>query len=125
MRIAAVALVVAVLAAPASDATVRRDVAYGVAQIRALKRDALDAQLVRTLAALRADRGSTRAGEHARTLAIAGLVWTRRGLAAQHDFSANDSGDLPAAVRDARRADYCFARGRALLRAAQRELAAR
>jgi hypothetical protein len=122
MNLVALGLVLVALAAPASDLAVRRDVVHGVAQIHTLKRDALDVQLARTLASLRRDRGSTPAGEHGRALAIAGFVWVRRGLAAQHAFSANDSGNLPAAVRDARTADRCFARGAALLRAAGRTL---
>ena len=112
--------------ATASDATVRRELLQGVAQIRAPQTARkLDGQLVRTLARLRADRASTPAGRRGRMLAIDGFAWTRRGIQAQLDLVANDSGNIEAAIRHAKQADRYLAKGADLLRAGGRALGVR
>jgi hypothetical protein len=105
--------------AAASDATIRTSLLRGVADIRGSAGEAtLDRQLARVLDRLRADQGSSAAGRTARALAVSGLTWTRKGLRARLDFIRNDSGNLPAAVRDARAADRRLKRGAVLLRSA-------
>jgi hypothetical protein len=112
--------------AAASDATIKASILRAVADIRNTPSEAkLDGRLARVLTRLRSDRGSTAAGRTARTLAIGGLTWTRRGLQARLDFIRNDSGNLPAAVRDARAADRRLKRGAALLRSAGKALGVR
>jgi hypothetical protein len=124
MRKAAVLLAVAgVLASPAlaSDVTVKARLLRGVAQIRGthdMKR--LDRKLVRTIATLRRDRGSTPAGRRGRTLAIEGFTWTLKGVKARRAFIENDSGNIEAATRDAIAADRGFRKGAKLLRQAGR-----
>jgi hypothetical protein len=124
MRKAALVLAAAgalVSPAGASNATVKASLLRGVAQIRGthdMKK--LDRKLVRTIASLRRDRASTSAGLRGRTLAIAGFTWTLRGVKARRAFEENDSGNIEAAIRDARRADRYFTRGANRLRAAGR-----
>ena len=124
-----VALVVAVgmlaillpACARASDASVKATLIRGVAQIRHVRpAEKLDRQLVRTLRSLRRDRASTPTGRRGRRLAIAGFTWTRKGLEAQLDFINNDSGNIEAATRDAKRADHYLNGGASRLRAAGR-----
>src|SRR4051812_34158826 len=67
---------------------------------------------------------STRDGE-ARRLAIRGFEATLRGVEARIDFVENDSGNVAAATRDARRADLGLGAGARLLRAAGRLLEVR
>ena len=43
--------------------------------------------------------------EQARRVALMGFELTRKGVRSQIDFSENDSGNVAAATRDARRAD--------------------
>jgi hypothetical protein len=101
------------------DASIKRHLLLGVAQIRTTRdRAKLHAELVRTLAGLRRDHASTAAARRARSLAIAGFEATLRGVRSQLDFMENDSGNVAAATRDARRADRYLARGAKLLRAA-------
>jgi hypothetical protein len=123
------ALAVAVLTAgtaAAADTTVEASLRHGVAAIRGTDGEAKrDAQLAHVLVRLRSDRGSTAPVERARKLAIRGFTWTRRGLHARLDFIRNDSGNLPAAVRDSIAADRALKRGAALLRAAGRALGIR
>jgi hypothetical protein len=124
----AVGVTVGLLAAPAaaSDATIKAALLRGVADIRSTHSDRkLDGQLGRILARLRSDRSSTAAGRTARALAIRGFTCTRKGLQARLDFIENDSGNIEAAVRDARRADRRLKRGAALLRSAGRTLGIR
>jgi hypothetical protein len=102
-----------------SNASIKRHLLRGVAQIRTTRDPAkLHAKLVWTLASLRRDHASTAAGRRARTLAIAGFETTLRGVRSRLDFIENDSGNVAAATRDARRADRYLARGAKLLRAA-------
>jgi hypothetical protein len=126
--VASAAAVVAVLtpAAAASDAAVKRDLARGVAQIRATHAQrALAVRLAATVKRLRADAASTAAGGTARTLAIRGFGWTLRGIRTQLDLVENDSGNIERAVRDAVRADRYLDLGARLLRAAGRALGIR
>jgi hypothetical protein len=106
--------------ARASDATVKRDFLRGVSQIRSSQREKLRGQLVSSLARLRRDQGSTAVGRRARRLAIQGFTWTVKGVDADLAFYMNDSGNIEAAVRDAKRADRNLNRGANLLRAAGR-----
>jgi hypothetical protein len=90
----------------------------GVASIRATQDfEQLRAKLRRTIAGLR----STRDGE-GRALAIRGFEATLQGVQSRIDFHENDSGNITAATRDARRANAGLERGATLLRAAGRLL---
>jgi hypothetical protein len=101
------------------DASVKSDLLRGVAQIRMTRdKEKLYAELARTLASLRHDRGSTPAGRRAKRLAIEGFDLTRKGVRSLLDFEENDSGNVAAATRDAIRADRFLARGANRLRAA-------
>jgi hypothetical protein len=103
----------------ASDASIERHLLRGVAQIRTTHdRTKLHAELRRTLANLRRDHGSTAAARRARRLAIEGFESTLRGIRSQLDFVENDSGNVAAATRDARRADRYLSKGANRLRAA-------
>jgi hypothetical protein len=126
--VATAAVLAATLAAPAtgSDASLEQTLRRGVADIRRPQTERrLDRQLAATLARLSADRASTATGRRGRALAIDGFAWARRGIRAQLDMQANDSGNVEAATRDAKRADRCLARGAALLRAAGRAFGVR
>jgi len=110
----------------ADDASVEREVLRGVAQIRSIHdRRRLRAELRGTLARLRRTRGSTAAGRRARGLAIDGLESTLRGVESQIAFDENDSGNIAAATRDAKRADRFLRRGADQLRAAAQALGTR
>jgi hypothetical protein len=127
--VASAAVLVAAALTPtavASDATLKRDLARGVAQIRTTHAQrALAARLGATVKRLRADAASTAAGRRARTLAIDGFGSTLRGIRTQLDLVENDSGNIERAVRDAVRADRYLDRGARLLRAAGRALGIR
>ena len=127
---AAVAVAACVLigapAAAASDATLRETLRHGVAEVeRTPDTVRLRDRLVVTIATLRCDHGTSRAGRDARELAIAGFRSTLRGVDTQLSMRAHDSGRLEAAVRDAKRADRYLNRGANLLRAAGRALGLR
>jgi hypothetical protein len=108
------------------DASVKRELLRGVAQIRsAHDRRRLEVELKATLARLRRTRGSTADGRRARGLAIDGLESTLRGVESLIAFEENDSGNIAAATRDAKRADRFLARGADQLRAAARALGTR
>jgi hypothetical protein len=105
------------------DAPIGRHLLTGVAQIRATHdRKKLHAELTRVLASLHRDRGSTPADRRARELAIQGFESTLKGVRSELDFSENDSGEVAAATRDAKRADRFLTRGAQQLRAAGRAL---
>ena len=110
----------------ASDAAIREDILLGVVQIRG-SQDArkLRGKLLHTLEQLRGDRGSTAAGRKGRRLAIEGFASTLKGVDARLDFAENDSGNIEAAVRDAKRADRYLKRGANFLRAAARAVGVR
>lgn len=108
-------------ASTASDSAVKEDLVRGIRQILAAPGAIkLAPQLVQTLERLRRDRGSTTAGRRGRTHAIQGFTWTLRGIKTQLDMAKYDSGNLPASVRNAKRADRYLTRGADLLRAAGR-----
>jgi hypothetical protein len=110
----------------ASDTPIRETLERGVAQIgEAQPAKQLHDDLVRTLAKLRSQRASTDTGQRARTLAIQGFTWTLRSVDARLEIIRNDSGNLEASVRDAKRSDRNRRRGAALLRAAGRALGVR
>ena len=95
-----------------ADASVKRDLLRGVAEIRATQdRKQLEAQLGSVVASLRGERGSTAAVERARKVALAGFQLTRKGVRSQIDFSENDRGEVAAAARDARHADRYLGSG--------------
>jgi hypothetical protein len=124
-RSALVAVVLLAGCGSSSDpnASIRRDLERGVAQIRTTHdRKQLRAELLRTVVRLRRDDASTSDGRRAKRLALAGFVATLRGVQSQIDFVDNDSGNVAAATRDAVLADRFLARGARLLRAANRTL---
>jgi hypothetical protein len=101
------------------DPSIKRHLLRGINQIRTTRdRAELHAKLVRTLASLRRDHSSTPAERRARGLAIEGFAATLKGVRSQLDFMENDSGNVAAATRDARRADRYLSRGASRLRAA-------
>jgi hypothetical protein len=105
------------------DASIRQDLLRGVGQIRTTHdRKKLHAELARVLTSLRSARGSTGSARRARELAIQGFEATLKGIRSQLDFSENDSGNIAAATRDAKRADRYLTRGANRLRAAGRTL---
>jgi hypothetical protein len=110
----------------ASDAAIRETLERGVAQIgEPQTAKQLHDDLVRTLAKLRGERASTDAHRKARTLAIQGFTWMLRSVDARLEIIRNDSGNLEASVRDAKRSDRDRRRGAKLLRAAGRPLGVR
>jgi hypothetical protein len=109
-----------------SDASVKADFLRGVAQIRGSPDERrLRGQLEHTVARLRSDRGSTEVGQRARSEAIQGFAWALKGIESELDLIANDSGNINAAVRDAKRADRRLKKGANLLRAAGRAFSIR
>jgi hypothetical protein len=101
------------------DASIKRDLVRGVAQIRTTRdKEKLHAELGRTLASLGRDRASTPGGRRAKRLAIEGFELTGKGVRSLLDFEENDSGNVAAATRDAVRADRFLTRGANRLRAA-------
>ena len=121
--ITAVALTVLVLLAgcgSSKPASVEEQFLRGVEQIRgSTSAQKLHEQLVRTVAGLRRQRGATAAARRTR-LAVEGFASTLVGLDAQLDLIENDSGNIEAAIRDARKADRYRTKGANLLRAAGR-----
>jgi hypothetical protein len=110
----------------ASDAAIRETLERGVAQIgEPQTAKQLHDDLVRTLAKLRGERASTDARRTARTLAIRGFTWMLRSVDARLEIIRNDSGNLEASVRDAKRSDRDRCRAAKLLRAAGRPLGVR
>jgi len=106
-----------------ADAAVKQDLLRGVADIRSTQdRKTLAAQLSRVITSLRNERGSTAAGERARTAALGGFELTLEGVGSQIDFMDNDSGEVAAATRDARRADRYLGRGADRIRRAGQTL---
>jgi pimeloyl-ACP methyl ester carboxylesterase len=93
----------------------------GVTAIRTTRdAAALHKALVRTLAEVR-----SRAPSPARTLALRGFRSMLRSVESRLAFANNDSGNVAAATRDARRARLAFAAGAAALRASGRLLGIR
>ena len=61
---------------------------------------------------------TTVSARRGRELALQGFEATLKGIRSQLDFSENDSGEVAAATRDAKRADRYLRRGANWLRAA-------
>jgi hypothetical protein len=109
-----------------SDTAIKETLERGVAQISAPQTTKqLHDDLVRTLAKLRTQHASTAAGRTAKGLAIQGFSWTLSGVEARLEITTNDSGNLEASVRDAKRADRDMRKGAGYLRAAGRALGLR
>jgi hypothetical protein len=112
--------------ADASDTTLERTFVRCVVQLRATHDPRkLEPALVRTVAAIRGESGSTARGRAAHKLAVRGFTWTLRGVRAELAFVRNDSGNVEAATRDARRAYNALEQGAGLLRRAGRLLGLR
>lgn len=95
-----------------ANVSIKHDLVRGVEEIRSTRdRKTLDSQLGHIVASLRGERGSTAVVERAREDALMGFELTRKGVGSQIDFSENDSGEVAAATRDARRADRYLRRG--------------
>jgi hypothetical protein len=107
----------------AANGELRAALLRGVVQIRDTQDEQkLHGKLLRTLARARSLRVSTPVARKARSLAIAGFASTLRGVESRIAFIRNDSGNVEAATRDARRADRSLKEGANLLRAAGRAL---
>jgi hypothetical protein len=115
-----------VSARPAEDTSsgeLKASLLRGVALIGRTQNEVkLHAALLDTLAHLRSLRASTPVERNARSLAIRGFESTLRGVESRVAFIQNDSGNIEAATRDARRADRSLKEGANLLRAAGRTL---
>jgi hypothetical protein len=108
------------------EASIKATVLRGVGQIRVMHdRRKLHAELIRIVASLRRSRAANAAGRQARRLAIQGFESTLQGTRSQLDFSENDSGNIEAATRDAKRADRYLKLGANRLRAAAQALGIR
>jgi len=106
-----------------ANGELRAALVRGVAQIRGTHDEGmLRVTLLQTLARLRSVRASTPAEVDALQLAIRGFASTLRGINSRLAFTQNDSGNVEAATRDARRADRSLKAGANLLRAAGRSL---
>ena len=109
-----------------ADLSIKQDLLRGVRVIRATHdRKKLRAELVHLLAHLRRAHGTTASARQGRELAIQGFEATLDGTRSQLDFSENDSGEVAAATRDAKRADLYLRRGANWLRAAGHALGVR
>jgi hypothetical protein len=102
-----------------ANGSVKQDLLRGVDEIRSTHdRKRLDSQLGQIVASLRGVHGSTAVVERAREVAVEGFELTQKGVRSQIDFSENDSGEVAAATRDARRADRYLKRGASRIRMA-------
>lgn len=102
-----------------ADLTVEQDLLRGVSEIRTTRdRRKLHAELVRLLAHLRRTHPTSPSARRGRALALQGFEATLAGTRSQLDFSENDSGEVAAATRDAKRADRYLRLGATRLRAA-------
>jgi hypothetical protein len=103
------------------DRSIRQDLVRGVRAIRTTHdRHRLHAELVRLVAHLRRFHGTTETARHGQELALQGFEATLKGTRSQLDFVENDSGNVAAATRDAKRADHYLRLGANRLRAAGR-----
>ncbi len=109
-----------------ADLLIERDLLRGVREIRQIHdRKKLRAELVQLVAHLRGVHGTTVSARRGRELALQGLEATLEGIKSQLDFSENDSGEVAAATRDAKRAGRYLRRGANRLRAAGRAIGIR
>jgi len=101
--------------------SIEQDLLRGVGEIRGTRdREKLHAELVHLLAHLRRAHGTTASARRGREFALREFEATLKGVRSQLDFSENDSGEVAAATRDAKRADRYLRRGASWLRAAGR-----
>lgn len=127
MPAATVAVGLAVLALLAgchssSNAELRAVVADGVSELSVPQDyERLRDMLRQTIARLRSVHVPAD-DDRAQRLALRGFTAMLRGVESRIAFAKNDSGNVEAATRDARRGDRWFKAGAALLRAAGREL---
>jgi len=106
-----------------ADLAIEQDLRRGVREIRSTRdRRKLRTELVQLVVLLRREHGTTASAERGRELALQGLEATIRGIRSQLDFIENDSGEVAAATRDAKRADRYLRLGAARLRAAGQAL---
>ena len=102
-----------------ADLSIKQDLLRGVREIRGTHdRKRLRVERVHLRAHLRRVHGTTASARRGRELALQGLEATLKGIRSQLAFSENDSGEIAAATRDAKRADRYLRRGANLLRAA-------
>ena len=102
-----------------ADRSIEQDLLRGVREIRTTHdRKTLRVELVHLLAHLRRLHGTTETARRGRELALQGFEATLEGTQSQLDFVENDSGEVAAATRDAKRADHYLRRGANRLRAA-------
>jgi len=102
-----------------TDRSIEQDLLRGVREIRTTHdRERLRVELVHLLAHLRRLHGTTETARRGRELALQGFEATLEGTQSQLDFVENDSGEVAAATRDAKRADHYLRRGANRLRAA-------
>lgn len=116
---ALVALALTACSGSGSESSLEDDFAAGIAQLGGTRDyPKLHAQVTRTLASLRGDEVSGAGERRAKGLALRGFAWVRRGFESRIAFVQNDSGNVEAATRDAKRADRSLRHGSALLRTA-------
>ena len=109
-----------------ADPSIKQDLLRGVRAIRVTRdRNKLHLELVHLLAHLRRAHGTTTSARRGRELALRGFEATLTGIRSQLDFSENDSGEVAAATRDAKRADLYLRHGANWLRAAGQALGVR
>jgi hypothetical protein len=109
-----------------ADLSIEHDLRRGTRLIRVTHdRKKLRAELVQLLAHLRRAHATTASGRRGRELALQGFEATLEGTKSQLDFVENDSGEVAAATRDAKRADRYLRLGAARLRAAGHALGVR
>jgi hypothetical protein len=105
------------------NASVERDIARGLSEIESIHdRRVLQVRLTRILVALRRDRATSESTRRARALAIRGFTAKLKSIAAEREFTENDSGEVAEATRDAARADAYRVLADTLLRAAEQAL---
>jgi hypothetical protein len=109
-----------------ADPSIKQDLLRGVRAIRVTRdRNKLHLELVHLVAHLRRAHGTTTSARRGRELALRGFEATLTGIRSQLDFSENDSGEVAAATRDAKRADLYLRLGANWLRAAGQALGVR
>jgi hypothetical protein len=109
-----------------ADPSIKQDLLRGVRAIRVTRdRNKLHLELVHLVAHLRRAHGTTTSARRGRELALRGFEATLTGIRSQLDFSENDSGEVAAATRDAKRADLYLRHGANWLRAAGQALGVR
>jgi hypothetical protein len=121
-RFASAALAGLLLVGCGASNAVRADVLDSARRIDITSNDnrGLDAELQRAIERLRDTEPRRARDRRARRLAIEAFTWYRRGVQSRIAFFQNDSGNVYAAERDARREYNAIRRGLELLNAALR-----